>query len=80
MVQAEVHRSFITTTVRDHNSKSHHNLKGATGSKVRKATNGIQFYAIANLDKTSLHTCIYMSYRLLHNIIRNHVIQHCHIW
>ena len=40
----EVRCSFITTTVRELNPRSHH--KGATDS--------IRFCAIANLDKTSL--------------------------
>ena len=47
---AEVSSSFITTTVWQQHPRSHH--KGATG---RVATNGIQFYVIANLDKTALY-------------------------
>ena len=42
---------FITTTIREKSSRSQH--KGATVG-FELATNGIQFYAIVNLDKTSL--------------------------
>ena len=49
--KAEVRRSFITTTVRDQSPRSHH--KGAI-TRFELATNGIQLYAIAKLDKTSL--------------------------
>ena len=49
--KAEVRRSFITTTVRDQSPWSH---KGPTVG-FELATNCIQVYAIANLDKTSLH-------------------------
>ena len=49
--RAEVRRSFITTTVRE----EHHNLKGATGpGRFELETNGFQFCAMVNLDKTSL--------------------------
>ena len=70
-VKAEVRRSFTTTTVRDQSPRSHH--KGATG-RVRTGDHGIQFYAIANLDKTSLiivqspyRNLSTMSNSLLHN-------------
>ena len=54
-LKAEVRSSFITTTVLEQRALSHH--KGAT-CRVRtgdRRTNEIQFYAIANLDKTSLY-------------------------
>ena len=49
---AAVCRSFITTTVREQRPSSHH--KGAESQVgFEPGTNCIQFYAIANLDKTS---------------------------
>ena len=49
--KAEVCSSFIATTVWEQHPRSNH--KGATG-RVQTGTNCIQFYDIANLDKTSL--------------------------
>ena len=43
--EAKVRRSFITTTVREQRHRSHHK------DRFELPTNGIQFYAIANLDK-----------------------------
>ena len=52
----EIHHNIVTTTVLEQNPRSHH--KGATvGSWFKLATNCIQFYAIVNLDKTSLNVC-----------------------
>ena len=48
--RAEVRRSFITTTVREESQ-----VTPQVGFELE--TNGFQFYAIANLDKTSLQ-CI----------------------
>ena len=45
--RAEVRRSFITTTVREESQ-----VTPQVGFELE--TNGFQFYAIANLDKTSL--------------------------
>ena len=47
IVRAEVRRSFITTTVREESQ-----VTPQVGFELE--TNGFQFYAIANLDKTSL--------------------------
>ena len=49
--RAEVRRSFITTTVRDE-IPGHTTRAPPVGFELE--TNGFQFYAIANLDKTSL--------------------------
>ena len=49
-VKAEVRHSFITTTVRE--QIPGHTTRAPVGFEL--ATNCIQFYAIANLDKTSL--------------------------
>ena len=48
-VKAEVRRSFITTTVREQH------LTRAPPVGFELATNGIECYVIANLDKTSLY-------------------------
>ena len=54
-LKAEVRNSFITstTTVRESGRISGHTTR-APPVGFELATNGIQFYAIANLDKTSL--------------------------
>ena len=61
--KAEVHSSFITTTVREQLPKSHH-----------KATDCIQFYVIANLEKTSLNFAIkdkcYLQLSYYHSHVR----------
>ena len=49
--RAEVRRSFITTTVREESQ-----VTPQVGFELE--TNGFQFYAIANLDKTSFQLCI----------------------
>ena len=49
--KAKVRRSFITTTVRE-NVPGHTTRAPPVGFEL--AANGVQFYAIANLDKTSL--------------------------
>ena len=53
MTRAEVRRSFITTTVREESQ-----VTPQVGFELE--TNGFQFYAIANLDKTSLMTKLYL--------------------
>ena len=61
--KAEVRSSFITTTVREQLPKSHH-----------KATDCIQFYVIANLEKTSLNFAIkdkcYLQLSYYHSHVR----------
>ena len=50
-IKAEASSSFITTTVGEQRPRSHQR-ELQVGFQL--ATNSIQFYAVANLDKTSL--------------------------